>query len=62
MVVWDNLNVHLDACPRAFNDGRVWITSFQLPSYSPDLNPVEGIWFLVRRSGQCNTAFTAPST
>ncbi|MFD7015798.1 winged helix-turn-helix domain-containing protein [Streptomyces sp. NPDC059928] len=37
-----------------------WIASLQLPSYAPDLNPVEGIWSLIRRSGQCNAAFTDP--
>ena len=37
-----------------------WITSFQLPPYTPDLNPVEGIWSVVRHRGQCNTAFTDP--
>jgi transposase len=26
-----------------------WITLFQLPSYSPDANPQEGIWSLVKR-------------
>ncbi|MFJ8827648.1 transposase [Streptomyces sp. NPDC102467] len=60
VLIWDNLNVHLDARLRAFTDARDWITSIQLPSYSPDLNPVEDIWSLVRRSGQCNTAFTDP--
>ncbi|WP_253917142.1 transposase [Streptomyces sp. MNP-20] len=60
VLVWDNLNVHLDARLRAFIDAHNWITSFQLPSYAPDLNPVEGIWSLVRRSAQCNTAFTDP--
>ncbi|MFD9794567.1 transposase [Streptomyces sp. NPDC059070] len=57
VLVWDNLNVHLDARLRTFIDDRDWITSFQLPPYAPDLNPVEGIWSLIRRSGQCNTAF-----
>lgn len=28
--------------------------------YAPDLNPVEGIWSLLRRSSQANTAFTDP--
>ncbi|GGP96667.1 hypothetical protein GCM10010278_87210 [Streptomyces melanogenes] len=60
VLVWDNLNVHLDARLRAFIDTHDWITSFQLPPYAPDLNPVEGIWSLIRRSGQCNTAFTSP--
>ncbi|MEV0504830.1 transposase [Streptomyces spectabilis] len=60
VLVWDNLNVHLDARLRAFIDAQDWIISFQLPSYAPDLNPVEGVWSLVRRSAQCNTAFTEP--
>lgn len=60
VLVWDNLNVHLDARLRAFIAARDWVTSFQLPPYAPDLNPVEGIWSLVRRAGQNNTAFTDP--
>jgi transposase len=60
VLVWDNLNVHLDARLRAFIAARDWVTSFQLPSYAPDLNPVEGIWSLARRAGQNNTAFTDP--
>nr|WP_030837648.1 transposase [Streptomyces sp. NRRL F-2305] len=50
----------LDARLRAFIDTRDWITAYQLPPYAPDLNPVEGIWSLVRRAGQNNTAFTDP--
>ncbi|MFJ4415125.1 transposase [Streptomyces sp. NPDC088925] len=30
-------------------DHATWLTVFQLPSYSPDLNPQEGIWSLVKR-------------
>lgn len=26
-----------------------WLTVFQLPTYAPDLNPLEGIWSLVKR-------------
>lgn len=29
----------------------------QLPSYAPDLNPVEGIWSLLRRSTTANVVF-----
>jgi transposase len=54
------LNVHLDARLRAFIAARDWVTSFQLSPYAPDLNPVEGIWSLVRRAGQKNIAFTDP--
>lgn len=60
MLVWDNLNVHLDTRLRDFINAHDWVTSFQLPSYAPDLNPVEGIWSVIRRSGQCNTAFSDP--
>ncbi|MFJ9130401.1 transposase [Streptomyces sp. NPDC102340] len=60
VLVWDNLNVHLDARLRRFIDTHDWITSLQLPSYAPDLNPVEGVWSLLRRAAQCNTSFTDP--
>src|SRR5205823_6588761 len=55
-----NLNVHKDRRLRAFIDAHDWITVFYLPPYAPDLNPVEGIWSLLRRSSQANTAFTDP--
>ncbi|MBB5109945.1 transposase [Streptomyces spectabilis] len=54
------MNVHLDARPRAFIRTHDWLTSFQLPPCAPSLNSVEGIWSLLRRLGQCNTAFTDP--
>jgi transposase len=60
VLIWDNLNVHLDARLRAFITAQDWITSFHLPSSAPDLNPVEGIWSLARRAGQNNIAFTDP--
>ena len=54
------LNVHSDRRLREFIDTHDWITCCFLPSYAPDLNPVEGIWPLLRRSSQANTAFTEP--
>lgn len=60
MLVWDNLNVHKDRRLREFIDTHDWITCYFLPAYAPDLNPVEGIWSLLRRSSQANTAFTDP--
>ncbi|MFI6517508.1 IS630 family transposase [Spirillospora sp. NPDC050679] len=60
VLVWDNLNVHRDARMRAFINACDWLSVFYLPTYAPDLNPVEGIWSLLRRSGQANTAFTDP--
>lgn len=34
-----------------------WLTIVQLPSYAPDLNPVEGIWSLLRRDTTANVVF-----
>ncbi|MEU6015476.1 transposase, partial [Streptomyces sp. NPDC047515] len=31
---------------------------YYLPPYAPDLNPVEGIWSLLRRGWLSNVAFT----
>ncbi|MGI5166403.1 transposase [Spirillospora sp. CA-253888] len=45
---------------RAFIDACDWLSVFYLPTYAPDLNPVEGIWSLLRRSSQANTAFPHP--
>ncbi|WP_237553578.1 MULTISPECIES: transposase [unclassified Streptomyces] len=42
----DNLNV------------QDWITVHFLPPYAPQFNPVEEIWFLLRRRCRDNTAFT----
>ncbi|WP_225891482.1 transposase [Streptomyces dioscori] len=43
---------------RQFIARQEWLTVYQLPSYAPDLNPVEGIRSLLRRSWLSNTAFT----
>ncbi|MFD9623933.1 hypothetical protein ACFWB2_42975 [Streptomyces virginiae] len=45
---------------RAFIDAHEWITAYHLLAYAPDLNPVEGIWSILRRTSQANTAFTDP--
>ena len=50
VLVWDNLNVHLRAELRAFTGAQAWLRVFRLPAYAPDLNPVEGIWSLMKRS------------
>ncbi|MFH8350309.1 transposase [Streptomyces sp. NPDC018045] len=60
VLIRDNLNVHKDARLRAFVDSHGWITTHYLPPHAPDLNPVEGIWSLLRRRCQANTAFTDP--
>ncbi|MFF4416669.1 transposase [Streptosporangium sp. NPDC001559] len=60
VLVWDNLNTHLTAGMRAFIADQDWLTVVQLPTYAPDLNPVEGIWSLLRRCFLANIAFTSP--
>ncbi|MFD0883736.1 transposase [Streptosporangium algeriense] len=57
VLVWDNLNRHI--CPemrRFIVDNGDWLRVFQLPSYAPDLNPVEGLWSLLNRGGLANLA------
>jgi putative transposase len=42
IVIWDNLNTHLNRKMQAFTAGHPdWLTVIQLPAYAPDLNPVE---------------------
>ncbi|WP_425428238.1 IS630 family transposase [Streptomyces roseoverticillatus] len=60
VLVWDNLNTHRAAGMRDFIATHDWVTAFHLPPYAPELNPVEGIWSLLRRSSQTNTAFADP--
>ncbi|MET9662168.1 transposase [Streptomyces sp. NPDC006510] len=60
VLVWDNLNVHKAAGLREFADSRDWLTIHYLPPYAPDLNPVEGIWSLLRRGWLSNVAFSTP--
>ncbi|MER5666717.1 IS630 family transposase [Streptomyces mirabilis] len=60
VLVWDNLNVHKAAGLREFTASRDWLTIYYLPPYAPDLNPVEGIWSLLRRGWLSNVAFSTP--
>ncbi|MGW5136159.1 transposase [Streptomyces sp. NPDC004135] len=57
VLVWDNRNTHLTAgMPRYIAD-RDWLTVFRLLSYAPDLNSVEGIWSVLRRTTTADRAF-----
>ncbi|MDP9869675.1 MULTISPECIES: transposase [Streptosporangium] len=60
MLVGDNLNVHRDVRLRALIDARDRLTVYCLPPYAPDLNPVESVWSMLRRSSQTILAFTEP--
>ncbi|MFJ3311190.1 IS630 family transposase [Streptomyces sp. NPDC086549] len=50
VLVWDRLNTHVSHAMRELIAEREWLTVFLLPAYSPDLNPVEGVWAHVKRS------------
>jgi hypothetical protein len=56
VLVWDNLPVHLRAELRAFAAAQGWLRVFQLPSYAPDLNPMEGIWSVIKGGVLANLA------
>ena len=58
VLIWDNLNVPLKKELRAFTAAQPWLRVFQLPSYAPDLNPLEGIWSCLKRGPLANVAFT----
>ncbi|MER7514294.1 transposase [Streptomyces lavendulae] len=60
VLVWDNLNVHKVAGLREWAAARDWLTIYYLPPYAPGLNPVEGIWSLLRRGRLSNVAFSTP--
>jgi hypothetical protein len=50
VLVWDNLNTHVSRAMHELIAARAWLTVFQLPSYASELNPVEGIWSVLKRS------------
>lgn len=49
VLIWDNLNRHTDAQIQPYLHRRDWLTVIQLPPYTPDLNPVEGLWSALKR-------------
>ncbi len=58
VLIWDNLSTHRAAGLRQYADEHEWLTIVQLPSYAPELNPVEGVWSLLRRGPLANIAYT----
>jgi putative transposase len=44
LLVWDRLNVHRSAAAQLEQPGNSWLQPQWLPSYSPELDPVEFVW------------------
>lgn len=55
VLVWDNLNTHKSVLMRSLIATRPWLTVFHLPACAPELNPVEGVW-AVMKCGLVNLA------
>jgi transposase len=48
---WDNLNRHqVQQLADFAAENKEWLRVFQMPTYAPELNPVEGVWSLLKRS------------
>jgi len=60
VLVGDNLNTHLTAGMRRYIAEHDWLTVYQLAACAADLNPVEGIWSILRRTTPANRAFADP--
>jgi hypothetical protein len=50
VLVWDNLNTHVSRVMSELAEARDWLTVFQLPPYASELNPVESVWSVLKRS------------
>jgi hypothetical protein len=50
VVVWDNLNAHVSAAMARLIAARDWLTVCRLPAYAHELNPVERVWSVLKRS------------
>src|SRR5436309_358677 len=50
VLVWDGLNTHPSRAMRELIAARDWLTVFRLPPYAPELNPVEPVWSVLKRS------------
>lgn len=54
IVVWDRSSVHRSAARLLREGGCQWLQVEYLPSYAPDLNPVEGLWSHTKYSELAN--------
>jgi putative transposase len=44
LLVWDRLNAHRSAATQLGRAGCSWLQPRWLPSYAPELDPVEFVW------------------
>lgn len=44
ILIWDRWQVHTSAAAWLRHDGCTWLRSAWLPSYAPELDPVEFVW------------------
>lgn len=57
MVVWDNLPGHHAHVVGEFIDSHAdWLSVYWLPSYAPEINPVEGLWAHLKTGVLANLA------
>ena len=48
-LLWDGLPAHRStAMPAWLNTQRSWLVVERLPAYAPELNPVEGLWSILK--------------
>jgi transposase len=50
VLVWDNQNTHISGVMAGLVAARDWLTVFRLPAYASELNPVESMWSVLKRS------------
>ncbi|GAA0467092.1 putative transposase [Actinoplanes capillaceus] len=50
VLLWDGLPAHKSAKMRALITARPRLRVYRLPSYAPELNPVENMWSSLKRS------------
>ena len=61
VVIWDNAPCHI-ACVGKAQAAELGIELVALPGYSPDLNPIEGLWAWMREEvtrGHCHRRLPA---
>ena len=54
VLVWDRLLAHRSAKVNDFIDNTTDLSTFFLPPYAPELNPVEGVWSYLKLNPLAN--------